>query len=167
VCCLKKCLTFDIKRVIIILMIIFKKEFIFSSLVFLLTITPHACLVEQVIASAAELLPHSHDEKADHHAAEEGHANKTVPSHCHDESGDEATFCCDNEVYFYLTPESDFQPEDIAYPISAMDVVWDTRSSKQRVEYRTYYLHRLKQPLHVRGRDTYALSCLLHAPPRS
>jgi len=147
---------------------IFKKELIFSSLVFVLAITPHACLVEQVIASAAELLPHSHEESAGHDSAAEDHHDEAVPSHCHDESGQEAEFCCDNEVYFYLSSDSGYQSDfTTASPTITIDAAEDELTFKQRIEYHTYYLHRLRQPLHVRGRDTYALSCLLHAPPLS
>lgn len=147
---------------------IFKKELVFSSLVFVLAITPHACLVEQVIASAAELLPHSHEQGAEHDSSARDHHDEAVPSHCHDESGREAEFCCDNEIYFYLSSDNqfDFKPGSNSYLITTGNVVEDDQTFRERVEYYTY-LRRLRQPLSIRSRDRYALSCLLHAPPLS
>lgn len=144
-----------------------KRKALLSTLVFLLIITPHACFVEQAVASLAELLPHSH-EAGGHHADSDAKPEKTAPSHCHDEAGNEAEFCCDNAAYFYIGSDHHPDVKCLSAPERpvALTLLETEDAFKARVEYYTY-LHRLRQPVSLRGRDRYALSCLLHAPPFS
>lgn len=144
-----------------------KKKALLSSLVFLLIVTPHACLVEQAVASLAELLPHSH-EQGGHHNSAAPEAETAAPSHCHDEDGKEAEFCCDNEAYFYIGSDQHPDVDGISAPEQpvTLNLLESEYAFKTGVEYYTY-LHRLRQPVSLRGRDRYALSCLLHAPPFS
>jgi len=128
-------------------------------LVYILTMSPNACLVEQAIAAVVHSVPDSHDENE----SREQHAS--APSHKHDEEGSENVFCCDNNLNLYLVNKSASQV-DVCYQFISF-IPQTAIVEKQAVPLRGEYpLHRFRQPTTLRGRDKYALTCLLHAPPQ-
>ncbi len=135
-------------------------KFLMSLLVVLLSVSFHACQVEQALASLLDSGAMAQHEEVEHH----GHSS--APSHAHDEAGREGAFCCDNPHYTYLAtqvfipfdrgPVSDAIPFPIATPgnLAALFTA-EPLSSFWQI------------PDTPRGRDRYALTCLLHAPPES
>jgi len=138
----------------------FQPKIYLSLLIFFLSICPNACLVEQAVAALANLVQHEH---RDHHEKHEH--DKSAPSHNHDKQGHENEFCCDNNLNFYLAGKSFLFLDAFEKNISSLDVSSLTSETANSVQY-IIYLHRLKQPPTLRGRDKYALTCLLHAPPQ-
>lgn len=138
---------------------LFQSKIYFTLLVIILTVSPNACLVEQAIAEIANALPGGHHE---HHNHDQQDA---APSHNHDKEGSKTQFCCDNNLNFYLLSNTVSQfimlERPVPFPSQAANFDEPTKSIKLNY-YRDYYRH---TPT-LRGRDKYALNCLLHAPPR-
>ncbi len=139
------------------LMQVIRSKTSFSILVLALLVGPQACLVEQALAQITQAFPHGHDEEEthDHHS--------TAPSHKHDEEGHENQFCCDNDLNLYILGNSSvqFDPDWLFVhpPKEAVNFEAILLSVSPRLN-----LHHVR-PLTPRGRDRYALNCLLHAPP--
>lgn len=133
-----------------------------SLLVFVLSVTPNACLLEQAIAALAHALPHGHheDQKGAH-----GH-DAAAPSHKHDDDGHKEEFCCDNSSNFYLFTQQYVHAEDECTTQFQSESVTSVEFQENPTYFQnSYRLHRLRQPIEFRGGDRYALTCLLHAPP--
>jgi hypothetical protein len=126
--------------------------------IFVLTVSPHACLVEQAIASILHGLPHGHHDEARAHTA-------PTPSHHHDAQGSEAVFCCDNNLNLYIgiktVTDVDIDTPELLYPTTPDAISFEKSSYPPRF----IDLHRLRSVTSSRARDKYALTCLLHAPP--
>ena len=133
---------------------------LFTLLVFLLSVSPHACIVEQSLATVTHALPAHHEG-----AGSEHHSN--CPSHQHDQSGNEDEFCCDNPYNTYIASKQAELNSPTIQPINYPVLLGSdelTQITSHRSKY--YFLHNpdLKS---ARARDKYALTCLLHAPPRT
>jgi len=134
-----------------------------ATFIFILSILPNACLIEQAIAIAADVVQSvSHHGEEGHH----GHSNK-APSHHHDKEGHESDFCCDNPVYFYFTAH---KKNDINH----IYAVWQYFHLNQlyaefekRYSYISIYLIYRAQPIALLNRDRFALTSLLRSPPTS
>jgi hypothetical protein len=133
-------------------------KFFLSASIVILSVIPNACLVEQAVASVAEVLPHRPLETSHHNE------KQTAPSHSHDEEGHEANFCCDNETYRYIHSQQRIDFHKVDQPNALPNLILDDTQVKDYFQFRIY-LHRLKQPTSIRIRDKYALTSLLHAPP--
>ncbi len=129
----------------------------FSFFILIMSVIPNACLVEQVVASVAEMVsqgPHQNS-----------HGNKqTAPSHSHDEGGHEEDFCCDNQSYLYFGSHTTIDLRQVYQPNAFLYFSIDASQVKNYFQFHSY-LHRLRQPTAMRDRDKYALTSLLHAPP--
>ena len=128
-------------------------------LVYILTLSPQACLVEQVISAAFYTISHGHgDEKSlEHH--------ESAPLHKHDDAESENLFCCDNNLNLYLVNKTVSKVDICDQFISCIALI--TIVEKQTVPLQDeYHLHRFRQIPTIRGGDKYALTCLLHAPPQ-
>ena len=134
-----------------------KTRILLSLFVLVVSVIPNACLVEQVIATVADSFPREHHQESQHH-------EEATPSHSHDEEGHEEDFCCDNELYLYIGAKTVIEFAATLQSNTFLNSVTSTKQTETYIEYQTY-LHRLRQPLPSRGRDKYALTCLLHAPP--
>jgi hypothetical protein len=129
-------------------------RFFLSAFIVIMSVLPNACLVEQVVASVAEMIPHGPHQNS--------HGDKqTAPSHSHDKEGHKEDFCCDNEFYRYFGfhTKIDFHP-----PNAILYFLKDASQVKNYFQFHGY-LHHLRQPTSMRSRDKYALASLLHAPP--
>ncbi len=128
-----------------------------SSFILIMSVIPNACLVEQVVASVAEMVsqgPHqnSHGDK------------QTAPSHSHDEEGHEEDFCCDNQSYRQIRSHKRIDFQEVYQPNAFLYFSTDASQVKNYFQFHSY-LHRLRHPTAMRSRDKYALTSLLHAPP--
>ena len=124
--------------------------------VVVLSLGLQACLLEQTLAIAAEWFPH------EHHGSEAQKHGLPAPAHSHDQDSHEDSYCCDNSLnqFFGSKGSSDFY---LAYLWSSFMVSIESAT----LDYSGQSFHSCdsEQPLTVRARDEYALSCLLHAPP--
>ena len=127
-------------------------------LVYILTMSPNACLVEQAIAAIVHSVPDSHDEN------ESQEQHESAPSHKHDEEGSENVFCCDNTLNFYLVSKTLAQI-DACEQFSSLLPLFPEQKIQANSFY-AYLLYHFRPPPGIRERDKYALSCLLHAPPQ-
>lgn len=129
----------------------------FSFFILIMSVTPNACLVEQVVASVAEMVAHG--------PHQDSHGDKqTAPSHSHDREGHEEDFCCDNESYRQFRPRATIDFQQVYQPNAFLYFSIDASQVKNYFQFHSY-LHRLRQPTAMRSRDKYALTSLLHAPP--
>jgi len=116
-----------------------------------------ACLVEQVVASFAEMVHYG--------PYQNSHGDKqTVPLHSHDEKDHGEDFCCDNPSYRYIRSHTTIDFQQVYQPNTFLYFSIDAVQDKNHFQFHSY-LHRLRQPTAMRSRDKYALSSLLHAPP--
>jgi hypothetical protein len=132
---------------------------IFLLIAFILSLTSQACLLEQVMAQVASWTPHKYQD------AETHEHEKLTPSHKHDEEEDQAEFCCDNSLNLYINNP---------YFISQVSSGQFFASLFTKIELKNgvyydlrFYFQDLRVPISFRARDKYALTCLLHAPPRA
>ncbi|NIR51720.1 hypothetical protein GWO43_24400 [candidate division KSB1 bacterium] len=129
-------------------------------LVSILPVSPNACLVEHMIARLADAIP------TGHHGSEAHDPHESVPSHKHDNQGQETEFCCDNPLNLYIVARIKALPQKDTCENS--NLIFDTIADLVGVENSLQHsnsLHRFRQPAPLRTRDKYALACLLHAPP--
>ena len=122
--------------------------------VFILSVSPHACLVEQAIATVLHAVPYVHQGGT----VQSDHAD--VPSYNHDREGHEEKLCCDNNLDWYLGSST----------LGVLNADTSPRllvpETTKPTEY-SYHRSRLKAPTSSsRTSDRYALTCLLHAPPQ-
>ena len=124
--------------------------------VVVLSLGLQACLLEQVLATAAEWLPHEHQR------SEAQNHELPAPAHSHDQDSHESLYCCDNSLsqFFGSKGSADFGS---AYFFSSFMVAIE--SAILDYSRKTFYSYNSEPPLTLRARDKYALSCLLHAPP--
>lgn len=129
-------------------------------LIYVLSLSSQACLLEQAIALV--LRPASHD----HHTVDTQKQSQPTPSHKHDTEGHESEFCCDNNLNFYIKSKILIRVDSIEQldSISLSKSIVDFKEQTNSFQY-SYNLHCLKTPNSPRARDQYALTCLLHAPP--
>lgn len=136
-------------------------KLILSAFVFVISVTPNACVVEQVLAAIAEMVPHGEHE----HAADATHADTVAPSHSHDEEGHEEEFCCDNESYSYIVAHLSTYFSHFHHTRTG-GLYFALEAQRAKADFPiASYVHRLRQPTAMRSRDRYALTSLLHAPP--
>ncbi len=141
-------------------MMILSKKFL-SILVIVMTVSPNACFVEQVVAAVADTFLHEHQQ-------DEAHGDdRPAPSHHHDDEGHESEFCCDNEKNFYIGSIFDQNLDLVQNPVLYLPIIYNLEETENPFQRDFYFFHRLREPQISRTRDKYALSCLLNAPPRS
>lgn len=139
-------------------MTFFQPKAYFSLLIFILSVSPNACLAEQTTAAVAGFLQHAH-----HNDRAYPHDSPT-PSHSHDKKGHEDQFCCDNELNLYVGSRK-FVPQLIFHELTlSISVLIETKEPVDSNQFDTY-IERLPPHLSFRARDKYAQTCLLHAPP--
>lgn len=130
-------------------------------LVIFLAFSLQACLLEVALAQASQLLGHGSQE----HVAHENAHGKKAPSHQHDKKGEEGKVCCDNEIALLsLAPN---QPVVTTNVLAYLPAPGIDESSTEFSSIDFLSLHAFLQTGITGARDTYALSCLLHAPPHN
>jgi hypothetical protein len=130
-----------------------------SPLVFILSVTSQACLVEQTIAAVSNS---AHHEEYTHGTNKH---DKPVPSHNHDNEGQESEFGCNNNLNLYilskiLTQTDALKEFDTSFSLLLTDLAGASNSFQYCCN-----PNQLRTPFLLRTRDRYALTCLLHAPP--
>lgn len=135
-------------------------KIVISLLVYILSLTSQACILEQAIAVILHVAPHAHD------TVETSSQSPSTSSHKHDEAGQENEFCCDNNLNLYIKTKTSFHVDWIDQPYSESSMVVADLEQQRNSFQHNDLLHRIKSPNSPRARDQYALSCLLHAPPR-
>jgi len=132
---------------------IFQSNVCLAFLVFILGVTPQACLVEQAVCAIIDVTAQ------DHHAA---------PSHKHDERGHENLFCCDNSLSSYVVNTfSDVL--NLKHLQSSFAFLYVIPNSTEGIFYMSPNKGLRQLGTHmisIRTRDKYALTSLLHAPPQ-
>ncbi len=133
-----------------------------ATFIFIISILPNACFIEQVIAWAVEIVQtesHHHDE----HASDDHH--RSAPSHSHDEEGHEGEFCCDNPFYFYFVAQKkiDLKKTYQAWLHFQPAYVHDELEKKSLILSRYQIL--AVPPIAIRNRDRFAITSLLRSPP--
>ncbi|MFQ5864941.1 MAG: hypothetical protein ACE5IW_06905 [bacterium] len=136
-----------------------RPKIIFLLISFMLSVTPQAFLLEQVIAQVAEWPPHIYQDTETHEH------EKPTPSRKHPDEEHQAEFCCDNSLNLYIgsqyfTGQVSFE-QHLSPLLKAINVKTTVYSNPR------FYFQNFRLPISFRVRDKYALSCLLHAPPRA
>jgi len=134
-----------------------RTKIILSLLIFILSVSSQACLLEQAIALVVNFAPH------DHHSDDAHEQEQPAPSHKHDNEGHEATFCCDNSLNMFVRGKVFNNHQTVTYSSSSLLISLDPKAIAGSIQH--FYFYDLGPPLSFRIRDMYALSCLLHAPP--
>ena len=137
-----------------------------ATFIFIISVLPNACLVEQVIAWVAETVQAEAGEHGHEHEHEDEEHHKTAaPSHSHDEEGHEVDFCCDNPFNFYYASQKKLEFEKIVHAASWTFQVFIADEEAKSPFLGSKYRFILYQPVALRHRDRFALSSLLRSPP--
>ena len=125
-----------------------KTRLLIALFVLVVSVIPNACLVEQVIATVAEIFPQGYDQESQHH---EG----AIPSHSHDQEGHEEDFCCDSQLYLYVGTKIIIDFEGTQQTTAFINTLNDFKVTENHFEYHTY-LHNFRKPPTLRGGDKFS-----------
>jgi hypothetical protein len=130
-------------------------------LVTAIALAMQACVFNIGFVAASQLFAHEHHGR---HGQANHDDEKQAPSHSHDNEGHEADFCCDNSFTLSKTPCFFNRIAKANTPSTSLEVFEKSRvpSFTQIHPHSTFLTSSISGP-----RDKYALSCLLHAPPRA
>ena len=134
-----------------------------ATFIFIISVLPNACLVEQAIAWVATAV-HSESHGHSHGGEDAGH-HKTAPSHSHDEEGHEVDFCCDNPFNFYYASQKKLDFKKIFHSSNWFHPTFIIDEGALTFVFSSKYRSLLFQPIALRHRDRFALSSLLRSPP--
>ncbi|MDQ7054923.1 MAG: hypothetical protein Q9P14_19325 [candidate division KSB1 bacterium] len=130
-----------------------------ATFIFIISVLPNACLIEQVLAWAVDVV------QTDSHHAEKDHHSNSAPSHRHDEEGHESDFCCDNPLYFYFASQKKQDTNKVYAVWQYLHLNYLYDEIEKRYSFLASYFTYCSQPIALRNRDRFALTSLLRSPP--
>ncbi len=121
-------------------------------LIFILCVTPQACLVEQAVCAIVDVAAH------DYHAA---------PSHKHDEQGQENVFCCGSSLNSHVA-NTFSNVLNLKHLQDCFSILYVFSNLAEGIFYMCPVRGSWQLGTHIipiRTRDKYVLSSLLQPPP--